>query len=67
VTYGNASVNWFAQQIKVSYWEYVEKQIDVNAKDQKSKSDLNDWEFLLAVKPSWLQKKKEPKFETQCV
>ncbi len=43
VTYGNASIEWFANDVSVIYWPYINKMVDLNAKSSNPSADPNDW------------------------
>jgi len=66
-TFDNASLNWFAKNIKVRYWPYAEKLVDVNAGKQEeevTEANPDDWQLLM--KTTNLKKKKED-MQMRCV
>lgn len=43
ITYGNTAVEWFAKDVEVIYWPYINKMVNINAKEEDPNADPNDW------------------------
>lgn len=57
-TYGNASIEWFANDVSAIYWPYINKMVDLNAAPAADPTaDPNDW----AAYNNWrLMSEKDP-------